>query len=439
MKKIKNIYWFTFVELIIVVVILWILSTIWFMSYVWHISKSRDSNRITQVSSIYGAMESYRTKWYLPIPENKVSIYSSGELIWYQWYATQEILNMVWYQEWWKDPEDNKYFTYFLNSKQRNLWILAMLENNVIEWWTQEFARVPVSYWDKVWIILDKENNPIQDNTQLQTIWLDVKTATWQYSAYFSDKERITWTGDILQVMYGTVLTWIIWETCEEYVEANAWYLLKPWYYLIKDNSKLTKIYCAMSNNCKGWIPTNALSNAISSSWATWHYSTVWWECTYLCNVWYDWDGNSCEISTCNWSIPLWAISNAVSTVWWTRNYSISQWLCTYKCNVWYSRVWSVCQANVYTITYDWNWGWGHIPWTNPVTYNNQIWTLPTTDPTRLWYIFNWWFTSSSGGSQVLITDIYTKVWDSTYFAQWLPNYCDFAWLDIFGWCIFWP
>ncbi len=123
--------WFTLVELIVVITVLMILSTIWYMSYNSYISQSRDSSRVAQVSGIVSAIETYRIKWWLPIPEDKVTIYNSWEILWYQWYAGENTLNIIGFEEWWKDPKDNNYYTYFVNSKQRKLWVLTFLEKSV--------------------------------------------------------------------------------------------------------------------------------------------------------------------------------------------------------------------------------------------------------------------------------------------------------------------
>jgi hypothetical protein len=245
-NKLYRKYWFTLVELIITITILVILSTIWYVSYSWYISQSRDSVRVSEVSIIKSAMEAYRMKWSIPIPNDKITVYASWEIIWYQWYVGENILNMIWSEEWWKDPLDWEYFTYFLNLKQRKIGILALLENSINETSLVDQERFPVSYWDKVWVILDKDYNPIQKNIQLLTTGLDIQTTTESYNVYFSDKQNISGTWDLLQVLYWTASTWIIWETCDDYVDENAWYFMKSWYYLLNLSWNLVKQYCEM-------------------------------------------------------------------------------------------------------------------------------------------------------------------------------------------------
>ncbi len=53
---------FTFVELVIVISIVAILSVIWFSTYTWYLSNSRDVTRKTETSDIYSLLDSYKTK-----------------------------------------------------------------------------------------------------------------------------------------------------------------------------------------------------------------------------------------------------------------------------------------------------------------------------------------------------------------------------------------
>jgi prepilin-type N-terminal cleavage/methylation domain-containing protein len=439
--KINNYKGFTFIELIVVITVIAILWTIWFFSYNWYISKSRDSVRISQASSIYWAMELYKTKVYLPIPEDKIVIYSSGTIIGYQWYANENILNMIWYQEWWIDPLDNKYFTYYLNTKLRKLGILTLLENSINEE-DSKLERIPVTYWDKVWIILDTENKPIQENSQLKATWLDVSTTQKTYNVYFSDKDNISWTWDLLQVLYWTATTWIIWNSCWNYVEANAWYLLNPWYYLVRENSVLTKTYCHMTNLCIWELPLYAETNSLTASWVFWQYNTEWWECTFICQAWYVWNSTICESTTCLWTPPFGTIWNETSTTWWTRNYNEIGWLCTYICDTWYSRILNNCELNTYTVSWSFwpNASWATIDINGINVTANANWDFSTN-------INHWTDCSNIEATRPGYTcdPITTGPVSLTAPLTWLSstctqdiNYCDFAWEDLFDTCDFW-
>ncbi len=249
---------FTLVELIVTITILAILGNIWFISYTWFMSTARDSNRLTQLELIHNWLESYKTRWKLPLPDDSVTIYASWVIIWYQWNAWETVLNKIWYQKWWKDPLDNKYYTYYTDKKQQNIELLWFLENDpgaskettlnrtekweqITEYWkkqetvmvlppfvkgvrgvsslkpkvyslktipssnaTDYTERTIATFWKKLWILLDISNNPIQENTNLRTSWLDIVTTTWSYKSVFSSFNTgtsswiITWTWMVL-------------------------------------------------------------------------------------------------------------------------------------------------------------------------------------------------------------------------------------------------
>jgi hypothetical protein len=424
-NKLNRKYWFTLVELIIVITILTILSTIWYVYYSWCISQSRDSVRVSEVSTIKSAMEAYRMKWSIPIPNDKITVYASWEIIWYQWYAGENILNTIWYEEWWKDPLNWEYFTYFLNLKQRKIGILALLENGINETSLVDQERVPVSYWDKVWVILDKDYNPIQKNTQLLTTGLDIQTTTESYNVYFSDKQNISGTWDLLQVLYWTASTWIIWKTCDDYVEENAWYFMKPWYYLLNLSWSLEKTYCDMTYWLCSWsIPEFAVSNALIKNWWIWNYNEIGWNCTFVCTTNYTWNWSTCvantQTYTCAAKPTTGTVRNTVSN--YTQTWNGSSWLpantttiynttssttaCNYICDTNYTWNWSTCVANtqIYTCsakpttltlrntvssyTQTWN-GTSWLPVNTTTTYNTTASTTACNYKCDIWYAWN--------------------------------------------------
>jgi prepilin-type N-terminal cleavage/methylation domain-containing protein len=75
---------FTLVELIVVITILAILATIGFVSFSGYLAGSRDTNRKAQLKSMSDALELYRTKKDLQIPDDKVDIKTSTKTIAYQ-------------------------------------------------------------------------------------------------------------------------------------------------------------------------------------------------------------------------------------------------------------------------------------------------------------------------------------------------------------------
>ncbi len=313
----KNIYWFTFVELVIVISIIAILSTISFTSYVSYTSKARDTNRVSQITWIYNSLESYRLKWYLPEPTDKIQIKSSWALIWYQWYAWEAVLNKIWYQDNWKDPSDDKYFTYFISSDMRNEQLLALLENDpkddnettmrvenwdlrIEDWKKMEIAnvlptfvnetrwilstysninsqlsvfpkayatdyssRIPTTYWKKLWVLLDSSNSPVQELTLLKSSWLDITTTTWSYNAFFWLNNKISWTWISLKVIQWTISAWWVFPSCKDYLEKNKSLYWLDWNYIINPNwTWAFQAYCDMTT--EWW-------------WRTKVSYSVWW------------------------------------------------------------------------------------------------------------------------------------------------------------------
>lgn len=59
MKIYKNKFGFTLIELLVVITIMWILATWWISVYTTQMQKARDSNRITDISSLQSAVEQF--------------------------------------------------------------------------------------------------------------------------------------------------------------------------------------------------------------------------------------------------------------------------------------------------------------------------------------------------------------------------------------------
>ncbi|EKE27651.1 MAG: hypothetical protein ACD_3C00180G0002 [uncultured bacterium (gcode 4)] len=181
-NQMKSISAFTLVELIVVIVILAILATIAFMSFSSQSISARDSTRLTDMSNIAKWLSVFNaTSWRYPAPDNPISITASWILLWQQWYAGANVLNMIKISWWWKDPLDNlTYYTYSTNSNQSKfqlLWFLEDGSNNALslipfvnknqltflsDWIGKVNAdlssyswRYLVSKWDNIWILLN--------------------------------------------------------------------------------------------------------------------------------------------------------------------------------------------------------------------------------------------------------------------------------------------
>ncbi len=377
---------FTLVELIVVIAILAILWTIWFVSYTWFLWKTRDSNRLSQLEQINNWLESYKNRWKLPFPDDMVNIYASWTIIWYQWYAWKTVLNKIWYQKWWKDPLDDKYYSYIIDSRQKSLQLLWFLENDISSdkevtfKWTEKWelrtedlvdvilekvpwktilgnagmnwespnpntismvegiehktyslktilwvnatdytSRFITVYWSSIWVMLDSSSNPIQENTTLRTLWLDIVTSTWTYTAYFTDKEKISWTWNILKVIQWSSAIWWVGNTCKDYLDKSKTLFWKDWLYQIKPSS-LTgsfQVYCDMTTDWWWW----------TLAWYAWDNTT--WFPDLSQTVWtYNWINRTWKASI-PYAVSLAKLSTEFA-IWFSTNLNQSWSISSY-------------------------------------------------------------------------------------------------------------
>lgn len=273
MKNNKN-FGFTLVELIVVITILAILGTVGFISFSNHLSWTRDTNRLTQLSKIHSGLEVYSTKNKLPLPEDKVEVWASWSLVWYQGYIWKNTLAMIEYEKWWIDPRDEQYFTYYVTADKIHFQLMAFLEDenslDTAENRKWQFLipkanalnytkRFPTVYWEKLGVLTESITNlPIQEvDTIISSWYLDVFTTTGSYTASFTNNDRVTWTGIVLNIVanpekscYSILKTWR-WET--------------DWIYEINPtgNSPI-KAYCDMTTDWGGWTLVLSVDKGVS-------------------------------------------------------------------------------------------------------------------------------------------------------------------------------
>lgn len=365
-KFLKHKKGFTLVELIIVITIVAILSTIWFISYNSHISNSRDSIRKSELSDIYSLLDSYKVKAPLSVPNSKIDLYSSWILIWFQWYLSNDLLLKIWFKWTWKDPLDNIPYTYFLTKDLRNPWVMGFLENNNVAWnfWiinktyaTDYTTRYPIIFWKKLGILVDENNTPIQEIPEIQASWsIELSTLTWDYKAFLDNKLTITNSAYSMDVLYGTTTVWIIWNSCEQYIEEYAWEVLRSWYYIINTSTWITEVYCDMIDpnsriaTCSWTMlantyPLNWNTYIQTLTWTTWEPESVLWThswtiCWYECldtHTW-SWTTNTClqKINWVCWSATLQNIVTEPSSWlcdWWDVSTISWIWPSTWTCN----------------------------------------------------------------------------------------------------------
>lgn len=203
---------FTLVELIVVITIVWILSTVWFISYSGYLAGARDSNRYSQLTKLSDALQVYASTKSLPLPDDYIEITASGSqwLIAYQGYVWINVMETMDYTNGWQDPKDDSYFTYYLTKDRKNLQLLAFMEEtlikNTLQPNKQTYAadyinRFPKVYGNNLWILVSAEddtlNIPAQDIPENRASGdLDILGAPQRYTAIFNnDGLRFTGSG----------------------------------------------------------------------------------------------------------------------------------------------------------------------------------------------------------------------------------------------------
>ncbi len=167
--------WFSFVELIVVVSIITVLSWIWFYTYVWHLSDTRDSSRKADFAQVTSALKIYKQKrWYYACPWNKFDISFSWTVVAMQWELNKNVrLNTLEVLP--TDPKIDKYYSYSVTTNKQEFELCWTLENDdvdlsIIVWnyksvssnvlptlllatWATEWSTIEIKEWTTSWDI----------------------------------------------------------------------------------------------------------------------------------------------------------------------------------------------------------------------------------------------------------------------------------------------
>ena len=258
---------FTLVELIVVITILAILATVGFVSFSWYLSWARDTNRIAQLKSMSDALELYRTKKDLPIPDDKVDVQSNGTTIAYQGYIWANVLETIEYTEKWLDPKDKNYFSYYLTKDKKQYQLLSFLEEpseNVLAF--NDVLAVDYSQranhlqWKKLWILTDINNSPIQSIDSITSSWyLDIALTNDTYNANITDTSIITGTWRVLSFMKAAMDSDGKSFACKEILE--SWVNYWDWIYTIFSWNESFEVLCDMTSNWWWWTLIDGVSD----------------------------------------------------------------------------------------------------------------------------------------------------------------------------------
>ncbi len=259
---------------------------------------------------------------------------------------------------------------------------------------TDYTERTIATYWKKLWILLDTSNNPIQENISLKTSWLDVVTTTWSYSAVFTDKDKISWTWVVLQVIQWTSIAWSLWNSCKDYLDKSKSLLWKDWVYQIKPSSSTWSfsVYCDMTTDWGGWISISRLP--IHATVATYCVTSrvtsnnmIFWKSNSY------WKLSDSEINSLLWKtqyeILAYEDDGLIREKFWTNHAWDTIW------SPWVEKAWKNWGWVSSSDSHDWSDNcWFQWPRQANVTYYSTSdlswnWTLPCSD-TRWLYRWRW-------------------------------------------------
>ena len=317
----KNILWFTLVELIVVITIVWILSTVGFVSYSGYLTWARDSNRFSQLTKLSDSLQTYAAARTLPLPDDYIEITASGSenVIAYQWYVWVDVLETIDYTNGGRDPKDDSFFTYYLTKDRNSLQLLTFMEdaasvsfnNNTRSYAVDYEERFPKVYGQKLWVLISAEdgslNTPVQELSSIisGSWYLDLVNTSESYTAIFSNNSSSQYVSQLETISregkyFDSTLVWLDMET-------TVWNTLVD---VSWNNNNAQRVWNSV-------IPWNTWWVLGAST----DYGVPWW---FMIPVFP-------EIMTDNLTVSVWS---KTPNIWPLYNSLVNQWDCTWwPCN----------------------------------------------------------------------------------------------------------
>jgi len=140
---------FTLVELLVVITILWILSSVAFVSYMWYSENTRDSARISNLVKLEKSLETRKAKaGEYPTPDDATEVTYLWKTIFTQGTLGTRTKKHLKFQSEWMDPKYEADYTYSVTSdgnRFENWTIMEDGENNTLWFFNNTYAA-----WDDV-------------------------------------------------------------------------------------------------------------------------------------------------------------------------------------------------------------------------------------------------------------------------------------------------
>lgn len=237
----KNKKWFSLIELIIVIGIIWILATIWYVSFSGNLIDWRNTKRISDISNVMMSLNSHKQEFGLyPIPWNRKSILNSWTWIINQWYLDNEvsILNFTNIP---KDPLTKNNYIYSTTQNRHffQIWLSLELHKNEL-WWN-------IEHWFKAYI----DWNYQQIHTKIPSLMIsniednfEISTHSWAYIInwwtlnlpYTRNNTLVKWSENLDEILSEksiSISKFMWFSSCEDIKNNNR--LMWSWSYYIEN------------------------------------------------------------------------------------------------------------------------------------------------------------------------------------------------------------
>ncbi len=424
-KLIFKRYWFTLVELIVVITILAILWTIAFISLQWYSSQARDSKRLSDISNIKKSLELFSLNtWKYPKPDDNFTVSYSWEVLRYQWTVWDQVSTNLSrnLNEKPIDPITESEYIYSTIYSQTEYEVLGLYESDLI--WMDKFKspfvalakkgiisttnattqNYPKIDWNYNWIYIKTSSFYVPTPSIINgNIWWDID---FFGNSIFLQSQVISWWFNIPWVSTWSlnislsVYTWSITEdsTDEEKVAlVESIQIAYSWSQLASDTA-----YADILSRTSTWEIVDFVDIVILNRTEYTSSNIWWWE------IISDWD----IITACSWA-DTWDViyesTNSSDDTWLTCEYDIAvcswewTWYIISSCNVW---------AMIASADWTLSW-WEYFQW-----WRNK------------WFLYGDTITQSSkiaNASYDVNNDIYLFVKNS---YNWLVNQDDNLWWD---------
>jgi len=432
MKYIQRSKWFTFVELLVVMMILVILWVIAFVSFQSYLKSARDGARTSHLKDIETSLDVIAAEnGKYPQPSNPVAISYSGVTVWEQWTIWDSVISQLeGFNEIPLDPLTEKEFTYSRLNTKKEYEIATIYERDSLGWvinWNTVYAdgnQLAIAYvkWNyngmlakatvasTIYVLaVPTIINADLSETDLVNIINNNRLAYKWYnnlpSSYTDTKLKVFGWFDYSPSPF-VLYSWPTVPLGRGSIQKLVYNIQQAYTWSTFNNSQwLQEIIQADLSNEELIFDLGSLIVNDILDWNIWPISH-----------WSDVDKNCIKEDIVIWS-QVWAWCN--STIWWGSKYELS-WVVD----------WVDC--------WDYNW-WAYNAW-GALCYSWPIWAFTWTEKAYMEIVLSasWWVNSMWDS---WIDNIWWKLynWNASKSAcrngYHVPTYSEWVVLEEYFWC----